>query len=207
MNSKRPRIGVRVRQGLLLLAPLCALGCRGDGTGDRAGGLFPRTRDPLMGTERIPPAGVPIPGRDRYGAAPRDPLFKSPTASTAGSAAKEPFRLTEDFTPAALTARGTEFADPLIIDDRRPRAVPLGGEGVRPAAASVPSGSWEQLVDELRRVGGKPFAPIKLPGGDYEFRCSIPLNTTGAMRQYTGVGATPLAAVTNVYEQVRAERK
>lgn len=204
MTIKRPRIGVRVRRGLLLLAPLCALGCRGDG--DRAG-LFPRTRDPLLGTERIPPAGVPIPGKDRYGAAPRDPLFTSPTASTAGSPAKEPFRLTEDFTPAALTARGTEYADQLVIDDRRPRGIPVGSDGVRPAVAAVPAGSWEQLADELRRVGGKPFAPVKLPGGEYEFRCSIPLNTTGAMRQYTGTGATPLAAVTDVYEQVRADRK
>ena len=36
---------------------------------------------------------------------------------------------------------------------------------------------------------------------------AVPLDTSGAMRQYTGVGATPLAAVTDAYEQVRAERK
>lgn len=203
MNTVRPRIGIRFRRGLLLLAPLCALGCRSDG---ERGGLLGRTRDPILGTERIPPAGVPIPGRDKYGAAPRDPLFKAPTVSRNKSDSYEPFRLTEDFTPAALTARGTGFADPLVIDDRRPKGSPPAGD-VRPVAGTSPAGTWEQLADELRRVGGKPFAPVKTPAGDYEFRCAVPLDTTGAMRQYTGIGGTPLAAVTDVYEQVRADRK
>ena len=204
MKTVRPRIRFRFRWGLVLLAPLCALGCKGNG--DRAGGLLPRNRDPLMGADRIPPAGVPMPGKDgSYGAATRDPLFKGTAASRSGT--KEPFRLTEEFTPAAMAVRGTDHADPLVIDDRRPTATPTGGGGVRPAAGAVPAGNWEQLADELRRIGGKPFAPIKLPGGEYEFRCAVPLDTTGAMRQYTGVGATPLAAVTDAYEQVRAERK
>jgi hypothetical protein len=208
MNIVRPRIGFSFRRlpvrTLLLLLAAGATGCRGDG--ERSGGLFPRSRDPLMGADRIPPAGVPIPGKDgAYGAAPRDPLFKSPTASRAG--AKEPFRLTEDFTPAAMSARGSDHTEPLIIDDRRPTAVPTGNSGVRPASGTGPAGGWEQLADELRRIGGKPFAPVKLPSGEYEFRCSVPIDTSGAMRQYTGVGPTPLAAVTDLYEQVRAERK
>lgn len=207
MNSLRSRIGFRSwlgPAGGLLLLLLGTAGCKGDG--ERTGGLLPRSRDPLMGADRIPPAGVPsAPGRDRsYGSTPRDPLFTGPTASTAG-ATKEPFRLTEDFTPAAMSVRGTDHADPLVIDDRRPGAVPTGGRGGRPGAVS--GGGWEQLVDELRRIGGKPFAPVKLPSGEYEFRCGVPLDTSGAMRQYTGIGATPLAAVNDVYQQVRAERK
>jgi hypothetical protein len=63
------------------------------------------------------------------------------------------------------------------------------------------------MVEELRRAGGRPFAPVKLPTGDYEFRCTVPLGTTGAMRQYTGIGTSPLAAVTDVYQQVQADRK
>lgn len=206
MNTTHPTFGFRFRRGLLLL-PLLLMGCRSDG--DRAG-LLPRDRDPLMGADRIAPQNVPIPGRDGYGAAPRDPLFKGPIASRNKVESREPFRLTEDFTPAAMAARGTDHTEPLIIDDRRPTGVPTGSGAVRPAVAAIPAGpvgSWEQMVEELRRAGGRPFAPVKLPTGDYEFRCTVPLGTTGAMRQYTGIGASPLAAVTDVYQQVQADRK
>lgn len=206
MTAARPTSAHRIRAGLfLLLLPLLLAGCRGDG--DRAG-LLPRNRDPLMGADRIAPQNVPIPGKDGYGAAPRDPLFKGPIASTSGS--REPFRLNENFTPAAMAARSTDHTEPLIIDDRRGAAVPTGSGGVRPAVGAIsagPTGSWEQMVEELRRAGGRPFAPVKLPTGDYEFRCTVPLGTTGAMRQYTGIGTTPLAAVTDVYGQVQADRK
>jgi hypothetical protein len=200
MTTVRLRRWVR----LLLLVPLAA-GCKGSG-GERTDGLLPRGRDPLTGTERIPPAGVPVPGRDgTYGAAPaKDPLFKG-TASRGGSSSKEPFRLTEEFTPAALAARGSDHSDELVIDDRRPVGTPTGG-GVKAAGATVPAGNWEAMVEELKRIGGRPFAPEKV-NGQYEFRCGVPLGTTGAMRQYTGIGATPLEAVRDVYQQVQAERK
>lgn len=202
MTARQP---IRCGLFLLSLAAVPSAGCRGDG--DRAG-LLPRNRDPLMGADRIAPQNVPIPGKDGYGAAPRDPLFKGPVAGNAGN--REPFRLNENFTPAAMAARGTDHTEPLIIDDRRGVAVPTGNSGIRPAVGAIPAGpagTWEQMVDELRRAGGRPFAPVKLPTGDYEFRCTVPLGTTGAMRQYTGIGATPLAAVTDVYGQVRAEGK
>ena len=187
---------------LLLLVPLAVVGCRGDG--DRVG-LLPRSRDPLMGTDRIPPPGVPVPGKEGYGSSSRDPLMKGPTASRTGSGDREPFRLNENFTPAALASRGTPSDDPLLIDDRRPKASPTGA--VIPAVGAVPSGNWETVADQLRKMGGRPYAPVKLPTGEYEFRCGVPIDTTGAMRSYTGVGATPLAAATDVFEQVKAERK
>lgn len=173
-------------------------GCRGNGE-ERVG--LGRSRDPLLG-ERIPRQNLPVPGRDSYGQINSDPLLNPP--SKVASVNRDPFRLGKNTTAAALSMRGTDESDVLAIKDLPPdNNLPT----ITPTSATSPSTNSEinDYIGKLRAVGGKPFAPTKLSNDTYEFRCAVPISTSGAMRQYTGVGDSPLAAVQDVYVQVRED--
>ena len=189
------------RMSILMLlgvwASIGSFGCKG-----REGGLF-GGRDPLIGGERIPPQGVPIPGKDGYGSnGTRDPLLKG---SSASRDPREPYRPGAEITTAALAGnRLQDDVDPLRMDERRP----AGTKTSIPSTPSSGNGSTtEQMLDDLRRIGGRVYAPIKLQSGDYEFRCALPRNESGAMTTFTAVGPTANAAIRDVIEQVRAESK
>ncbi len=190
-----------IRIGMLLILGFgtCVFlaGCK-----NRDGGLF-SGRDPLIGGEKIPPQGVPIPGRDGYGSnGVKDPLLKG---SSASRDPREPYRPTADMTSAALAgSRPSDDYDPLRIDDRRT----TGTKTTTPSVPTLSSGSTaDQMMDDLRRVGGRVYAPIRLQNGDYEFRCALPRNESGALTTFTGVAPTANAAIRDVIEQVRAESK
>ena len=200
--AKKHRVAIRTfRMGTLVLLGLGAsvgsLGCK-----NREGGLF-SGRDPLIGGEKIPPQGVPIDGKDGYGSTgTRDPLLKG---SSASRDPREPYRPSAEITTAALAGnRPQDDVDSLRMDDRRPTGTkttntipPVAGNGT----------TTEQMLDDLRRVGGRVYAPIKLQSGDYEFRCALPRNGSGAMTTFTAVAPTANAAIRDVIEQVRAESK
>ena len=185
---------------LVLLGFGASVGCK-----NREGGLF-SGRDPLIGGEKIPPQGVPIPGKDGYGSnGTKDPLLKGGTASRDP---REPYRPSPEITTAALAGtRPQDDYDPLRMEDRRPSSTKTTNT---PAPSPAPAGTnstTEQMLDDLRRVGGRVYAPIKLQNGDYEFRCALPRNESGAMTTFTAVGPTANAAIRDVIEQVRAESK
>ena len=189
------RIGTLVLVGLGV--SVGAAGCK-----NREGGLF-SGRDPLIGGEKIPPQGVPIPGKDGYGSnGTRDPLLKGASASRDP---REPYRPSAEITSAALAGhRRQDDVDPLRMEERHPTGTKLSV----PATPAPAGGSTtEQMLDDLRRVGGRVYAPIKLTSGDYEFRCALPRNETGAMTTFTAVGPTANAAIRDVIEQIRAESK
>jgi|GEM_PF-1019185 len=203
---------------------------------DRPGeyALAGNNRDPLLGKHRIAPQNLPTgAAKDGtfYGSVddlPADPLFRNtgiPTAPPAPKAASldkpeqigraEPFRPGPGVTNAALA--GNE----LVIDDRNGSVMPTGSIPFKPLennAKAIPTSttgpaprslglSVDMLTEELRKIGGKPYAPVRLNNGQYEFRCSVPINDQGATRSYTGSGSTPLNAVRNVYEQIRTDNR
>ncbi len=180
------------------IGALLMIGCIASFTGckNREGGLF-SGRDPLIGGEKIPPQGVPA-----HGHAARDPLLKG---STASRDPREPYRPSSEMTSAALAgARPQDDIDTLRMDDRRPS----GTKSALPKAPAPVGGSTaEQMLDDLRRIGARVYAPIKLQTGDYEFRAALPRNDSGAMTTFTGVAPTANAAIRDVIEQVRAESK
>ena len=187
------RIGV-----LLMLGGIGSLtGCK-----NREGGLF-SGRDPLIGGEKIPPQSVPTHGREGYGSnATKDPLLKG---STASRDPREPYRPSAEITSAALAGtRPNDDFDPLRMDERRSSGTKLAN--LTSPALNVGS-TAEQMLDDLRRIGGRVYAPIRLQTGDYEFRCALPRNDSGAMTTFTGVAPTANAAIRDVIEQVRAESK
>ena len=200
--AKKLLLAIRTfRMGTLVLLGLGAsvgsIGCK-----NREGGLF-SGRDPLIGGEKIPPQGVPIPGKDGYGSnGTKDPLLKGATASRDP---REPYRPSPEITTAALAGgRSQDDVDPLRMDERRP----TGTKTTNPITPASSNGSTtEQMLDDLRRVGGRVYAPIKLQSGEYEFRCALPRNESGAMTTFTAVGPTANSAIRDVIEQVRAESK
>ena len=90
------------------------------------------------------------------------------------------------------------------MEDRRP----TGTKTTAPASPASSTGSTaDQMMDDLRRVGGRVYAPIRLQNGDYEFRCAMPRNESGAMTTFTAIAPTSNAAIREVIEQIRAESR
>jgi hypothetical protein len=163
---------------------LFAVGCAGEK--DHRIGML-KGRDPLMG-EKIPSPNVPT-GRDAYGLKDgRDPLIRADAGRT------------NPDSPAALAGgrRDTELAELRIPDDRRPS----GGFASREQGASS-----DQFIAELKRIGGKVSSPTRTESGAYEVKAQVPNGPSGSMTGYIGTGNTPLAALKDAYDQVRAERK
>jgi hypothetical protein len=177
----------RYRNRALLLCSLAALltvGCASEK--DHRIGLM-KGRDPLLG-EKIPNPNVPT-GRDSYGSKEtRDPLIRVDAGRT------------NPATPATLAAARTdaELSDLRIPDDRRAN----GGFASREAGANS-----DQFITELKRVGGKVSTPTRTETGTYEVRVRVPNGPSGSMTGYVGAGNTPVAALSDAYEQVRNERR
>ena len=129
----------------------------------------------------------------------RDPLLKGTTAS------REPYRPSADVTSAALAgSRPSDEFDNLKMDEPPPRR---GNENRNRHNRRNPrGGQHDQMLDELRKIGGRIYAPVKLPSGEYEFRCALPRNDSGALTTFTGTGSTQTAAVRDVFEQVRSDK-
>jgi hypothetical protein len=202
---------------------------------DDASGSLASRGDPLLGGRNIPPQNLPV--HTREGVAARgDPLLGSPAgrgvdtppaertdrvgqrkrSNTAdpGDAAlpprrrDEPYRPGRESTNAALAAGRLDPADPkLAIDpDPRPRATP---------AAFVPRGdgggrTFDQLAAELKDRYAALVGPAERDrDGGYVVRAEVPIDPgqPGRLRAYEGTGPTAAAAVMQVLDQVRDDRR
>jgi hypothetical protein len=209
------------RRWMAAAAAVCAAavlaGCKSSGGGlfNRGGpnGTLMSRGDPLLGGARIPPQNLPLPGRDGYGARERkDPLLGSPAGRDAderagrddakGSASRgwtkdHPFRPGPGTTNAALAGHLVPD-DTLSIGDRR-----APGRTASQPADDGPE--YTRAADELRRLGATVDPPERT-GNGYEVRATVPLDGPGLIRQYTGAGLTPAAAVRQLLDQVRSDR-
>lgn len=140
-----------------------------------------KSSDPLMG-KHIPATDLPT-GRDHYGSKnARDPLLRA-------DAARNGLDL--------VSHDGAN--EPLRIPDRRPGALATGRDLTLGSTATS-----DQLTAQLQQIGAKVYGPTRTETGSYEARVMVPSGPSGAMSGYVGGGATPTAALRDVYEQVRA---
>lgn len=189
--------------GLLALA-----GCRSadkdaPGVGTGGGG---RKNDPLVsGPRLIPKQDLPVPERGIGSKGKADPL----TTPAGGRGDKVgytddperwkgtvlPGKLT---TPASLAGRVRD-GDELKIESP--------GVTLQPTAGVLPADAGDgvsALFDRLEKLGVKrDDRTLEREDGKYVFRASVPLNSEGARRQYTGSGDTPYEAVKQVVDQLK----
>jgi hypothetical protein len=214
---------------LTLIAGLSLLslaGCRSNGSKDSGPvGLFgggseteatavSRNNDPLFG-DRIPKQNLPTRSSDAIGAKTRDPLFgvppsgdKTPTERAAkpenkGSASlngkyPEPYRPSRETTNAALAAAIAPDDSTLSIGPRRTPGATTSGRTLM---------SYEQMVNELRRLGARIGEPTR-EKGNYVVRAEVPIDVDipGPARWYEGVGSTPAVALKQILDQVRTDK-
>jgi hypothetical protein len=126
---------------------------------------------------KIPAPNVPT-GRDQYGAKDtRDPLLRADATSRDGANER------------------------LHIPDRRPSGATASRELSLGSTATA-----DQLTADLQQIGAKLYGPTRTETGSYEVRVLVPSGPSGASSGYVGGGATPTAALRDVYEQVRGGR-
>jgi len=170
---------------------LAAGGCKSSGSGSSSG-----SRDPIFGGEKIPPQSLPV-----YGATKKDPLMKGATSTGRSEAMADPYRPSPSTTNAALAgAKSTPETDTLAYSKDRPR------NEIVPVSASAMSEGGD-FGERVRKAGGRMYAPVKLPSGEYEVRCAIPTGSSGTMRSYAAIGATQTSAMRELAVQVRADER
>jgi hypothetical protein len=215
--SRESRFAVQHR-GLRLAVLAAVLALTGCKSRDGGGGMFSsgpsRTADPLVvGPGRIPKQNLPVPGRDLAGGNRSDPLLGSPTGRTAdrrGGYTSDPERWKNGpylpgptGTPASLAARTRGDEEGLKIE--APGGIPL-----KPAGGAVPatpvSGESGLIFDELAKFGvNRGDYSISQQDGQVVARVKVPIS--GASRGYVGTGRTETAALRQVLEQVKLDRK
>ncbi|MGL6094252.1 MAG: hypothetical protein ACRC7O_00435 [Fimbriiglobus sp.] len=206
--------------GAVALVVVFAAGCKSKG----GGGLFGnRGGDPLLGQGRIPPQGLPVPGRgDTYTnaadgrkdplldpggspalptSAPTDRTDSTPKSKNADAAmlpkTPNPYRPDKTTSPAALA--------PLPTDDRD---LSVGRRATdSPIAVSIPAGPTLSQISAILKEYGATFEPPVSRGGQYLFRCDLPVRNgqPGQLRRYEGTGSTPAAAAKQVLDQVNSD--
>ncbi|MBX9628157.1 MAG: hypothetical protein K2X82_30445 [Gemmataceae bacterium] len=173
----------------------------------------------MVGPGKIPKQNLPIPGRDTGTAGIKsDPLLGSPTARPGSRTgyADDPARRKgglyvpdQGGTPAALTALPND-GDGLRVDP------PTGGgeATVRPAGGTAPRDAdpdADRLYADLATFGAKRAdASVSRDGGQVVVTVPVPiggLGGDGRVRGYTGTGPTEAAAVRQLLDQVKADRK
>jgi len=163
--------------------------------------------DPLVHgpTTRIPRQDLPVPDRATGPKGKADPLT-TPTGGKAGYT-DDPDRFKGTYipgkgsTPASLAARIKDGEELKIADG--------GGVPLTPAGGTLPGGSLdappdvEPLFAQLDKLGVKREDRfLEREGVQWTFRASVPLNSTGAKRQYVGAGPTAAEAVKQVLDQL-----
>jgi hypothetical protein len=195
--------------GACLVCLLVLAGCKSNK--DSPGGMGvsrPKDKnDPLVhGPTRIPKQDLPVPDRATGPKGKFDPLT-TPTGGKSAGYTDDPERFKGTFipgkgsTPASLAGR-VKDGEELKIDDG-------GGVPLTPAGGTLPGGSLEAPADveplfaQLDKLGVKRSERfLEREGGQWTFRASLPLNSEGARRQYTGVAPTAAEAVKQVLTQL-----
>jgi hypothetical protein len=205
-----------LRHGRVWMAGVCLVGllelagCKSDKTSPGATGVSrTKDKDPLVyGPTRIPKQDLPVPDRATGPKGGSDPLT-TPTGGKAGYT-DDPERFKGTYipgkgsTPAALAGR-IKDGDELKIESP---GVPL-----TPAGGTLPAGSLEAPADveplyaQLDKFGVKREDRfLERSGTQWEFRASLVISSTGAKRQYVGVGPTAAEAVQRVLDQLKTEK-
>lgn len=197
----------------LALAPGCKSREGGTGGGS-AGGPRP---DPLVaGPGRIPRQNIPLPdrGTGTAGKNKSDPLLGSPVGRPGERVGytNDPERWKggphvpgRDSTPAALTSRVKDDGFGLKIES--PGGTPLTPASGAAAAATDYPADLAPLYAELRRLEVKAGDyTVTRDGGRYLFQARMPTGS-GAVRGYSGAGATEADAIRQVLEQIRLDER
>lgn len=207
-------------------------GLLGFGLVSRPGGSNQLSRvDPLLTGGRIPPQDLPLPGKEAVASENRDPLYGLPTGAgdrpeptkqagrtntdaTPGAIdaalpppPREPYRPGRNTTAAALAGRLNPRDPTLAIGDQPPPiGTPTnGGSPVRPASGTQ---SVQDQADVLRQMGAHVALPVR-EGDVYIARAEVPIDPDhpGRLRAYEGGGRSPEAAMKQLYDQVRGDRR
>ena len=211
-----PRRTAARRLAVLAAALALAPGCKSR-EGSTAGGGGGSRPDPLVaGPGRIPRQNIPVPERggtagNNKGRA--DPLLGSPVGKSGERIGYSndperwkggPYVPGPGGTPAALTARTRDDGFGLKIES--PNGTPLTPAGGTAAAATDLPADIAPLHAELQRYGvGRGDYTTTQDGGRFLFQARVPIGN-GAVRGYTGAGATEADAVRQVLDQIRLDR-
>lgn len=220
LTAARRGAGRAARWGGVLVVTIL-LGGPGCKNKDGSGGGLAKGHDPLIGGARIPKQNIPVPDRGTAGGKGRgDPLLGSPTSGSRSGAGlgytddpdrwkKGPYVPGPGGSPAALAGRVRDDGDGLKIES--PGGVPLtpsGGvlTGVTPDPDVLTPA--DPVLGELARYGVKRGDySVARDGGLVVVRVKVPIGDTGPVRSYTGQGDTEAAAVKQVVDQIKSERK
>ncbi len=188
--------------GVVLAVALFGPGCKSTNKGDSGSGNT--KSDPIFG-RNIPKQDIPIPGKDGYGADTRDPLLRNNTSASAGD--REPYRTGAGTTPASLAAKSRDDQASIPSIDDRPSGTPMSRNPVPFKPAADAGGTFDQALDELRRLGVKWNAARRGSNGETIFECDVPMgpNGEGPYRRYEGVGASDVAAAQDAIKQIKSE--
>ena len=154
-------------------------------------------------------------GGDDKGARVSKPKSAEGVPSARLGSPKEPYLPGRETTTAALAAHVQPDDTILSIGDRRTNGstagTPKGPVPLRPATADASTAggkTYEQLAKELRDLGAKLTPPIT-EGGQFVIRGDVPINpdSPGLVRRYEGAGATAAAALKDLLEQIKSDRK
>jgi hypothetical protein len=207
-----PRTAAR-RLAVLAAALALAPGCKSK-EGSTGGGAGTRP-DPLVaGPGRIPRQNIPVPdrGTGTAGGKKADPLLGSPVGRPGERVGYSndperwkggPYVPGPGGTPASLAARTKDDGFGLKIE--APGGTPLTPVGGSATAATDVPADMAPLFAELERYKVKRGDYTVTRDGDrYLFQARVPLGT-GAVRGYTGAGATEADAMRQVLDQIRLD--
>jgi hypothetical protein len=200
--------------GAFLVGLLTLAGCKSDKTASNGTGVSrTKDKDPLVyGPTRIPKQDLPVPDRATGPKGVADPLT-TPT----GTGGKAGYGYTDDperfkgtyipgkgSTPASLAGR-IKDGDELKIDSPGVPLTPAGG--TLPAGGLEAPADVEPLYAQLDKLGVKREDRfLERSGTQWEFRASLVISSTGAKRQYVGVGPTAAEAIQRVLDQLKTEK-
>ncbi|MBN9520419.1 hypothetical protein J0H58_18140 [bacterium] len=187
----RPHTAAR-RLAVLAAALALAPGCKSR-EGSTGGGSAAAPRpDPLVaGPGRIPRQNIPLPdrGTGTAGKTKADPLLGSPGPAC---------------TPAALTARAKDDGFGLKIDS--PGGTPLTPASGTATAATEQPPDVAPLYAQLKGFGVERVDyTVTREGERFLFQARVPIGN-GAVRGYSGAGATEADAMRQVLDQIRLDR-
>jgi hypothetical protein len=187
--------------GVLALA-----GCKTDKQAKGTG--TPGNKDPLV-YGIIPKQNLPVPDYATGTKGAADPLT-TPTGGKAGYN-NDPDRFKGTFiegqssTPAALASRIKDGEELKIADTPGTKLTPAGG--TLPPGAIEPPDDVNPLLAQLQKYGvSREDRTLERENGRFAFRASVTLSS-GARRQYVGMGDTAQEAVKQVLDQVANDLK
>ena len=180
------------RAVVLALMLIATASCRNTENGGNI-----KQSDPILGSSRIPPQALPLPGEEPWEQ--RDPLFSRNNVN-----GQPPYRPSRETANGALAGRIPPDDETLSMGDRRPLAdVMPRSQGAVPLRQTGSNLSYESLVDELKRYSANIHPPIR-KGAGYLVQADVPLpGSIGPQRRYQGAGDSPVDALNEILQQVR----